>query len=136
MTNFFAKGHKEHKPSLKIEDIRLSSGWYLIKKMIFKQDMVESEAGIWLPIDGSEQPPNISKVIKCADKGCTLAIEGDYVMNSCPGGNEHDDKKPYPLVRVLGDLDENNYWVIHNDYIPLVIPPEKIQTKISPEELN
>ena len=129
MTNFFVKGYKDHNPSLKISDIRLSDGWYLIKKLSFKEGMVESEAGIWMLVDGKNGEPDIAKVVKVADKGCDLAKVGEYVMIMVPGGNENDNLKPFPLVRVLGDLEENNFWVVHNDHIPLVIPPEKVVKK-------
>ena len=129
MTILMVKGYKDHNPSLKISDIRLSPGWYLIKPLSLHDDVVENDAGLFIPLGKNEAPPGISKVIKIADEGCNLAKVGDYVMSMTPGGNENDHVKPFPLNRVIGDIAENHLFVIQEKYIPLVIPPAKTENK-------
>lgn len=118
-------GMENHKPAMDPMKIKLAPGWYLLKRYMLSEggEKAESGGGIVLVLSKDEQVPNVARVIKRAEVGCKVAEVGDYVVLLAFGGNEFDDRKPQPLVRVFGDA-EQCLWLIHEDNIPAAIPHE------------
>lgn len=121
-------------PSRDLEDGRLSDGWYVIQGHLTKQvdperdrGTAQTEGGIWVVAKEEELIPSMAKVVATAETGCEKAKVGEYVSIPAYGGNQHDDKKPYPIVRFRGD--DAGLFLIHEDNIHYVLPHRKEEKK-------
>lgn len=122
MRKIYVKRNGNAVPSMKIEDIQLADGHYLIQGMVTHETDAETDGGIWIPVKKDMKVTTTLEVLKAGCK-CTLAKVGDFVVVNSITGENFNHLKPQPIIRDY--FDDAGLFVIHQDRILAVICPEK-----------
>jgi hypothetical protein len=125
----YLKRVKDHNPSLRVEDIRLSRGQYLIAGPVVSDSgsmEFEEDRKLWVPITKEMKFVNVSKVLKRGD-GCTLAEVGEYVVFSSITGESFNHLKPQPVIR--NHFDDGGLYTLDEQNVRAVIPEAVVEQK-------
>lgn len=117
----------DHDPSMDIDKIRLLDGSYLIQRWTIaegEQNTGKTESGLFIVIKEKTLMPNAVKVIKRADKGCTLAEVGEYLILPVYRGDSHTDKLFTPLIR---QPDDKDYGIVFEKYAIGALPAADVE---------
>jgi hypothetical protein len=116
------KRQLDHRPSRKVEDIRLAERQYLIQGPVFSEDMAETMTGLWIPMSKEMKERNVGKVLK-AGPGCTLAKAGEYITFAAITGENFNHLKPQPVYRDY--FDDAGLFTLHEENVRAVLPEEE-----------
>jgi hypothetical protein len=116
------KRQLDHRPSRKVEDIRLAERQYLIQGPVFSEDMAETMTGLWIPMSKEMKERNVGKVLK-AGPGCTLANAGEYITFAAITGENFNHLKPQPVYRDY--FDDAGLFTLHEENVRAVLPEEE-----------